>query len=202
MDAAPSLEHLLKRDGVIVIASLFVLWLLTWLYLATGAGLGMDAWDMTRLAVSPPSVGSDMTSGMPGMKMPTAAQAWSPEHWVLMVAMWWAMMIAMMSPSAAPTILLYARAHRHARSQGQLQATALSTGAFVVGYFLMWLVFSVAASALQYTLESKGIMSAIWMGSQVAWLSGTALIVIGGYQLSPLKNTCAKSLLPPAVESQ
>ena len=111
MDAAPSLERLLKRDGVIVIASLFVLWLLTWLYLATGAALGMDAWDMTRLAFSPQPVGTDVMSGMPGMKMPAAAPPWSPEHWLLMIAMWWAMMIAMMSPSAAPTILLYARAH-------------------------------------------------------------------------------------------
>jgi predicted metal-binding membrane protein len=31
-----------------------------------------------------------------------------------MIAMWWIMMIAMMTPSAAPTILLYARVHRHA----------------------------------------------------------------------------------------
>jgi len=199
MDAAPSLEHLLKRDGVIVIASLFVLWVLTWLYLATGAGLGMDVWDMTRLALSPQPVGTGVMSGMPGMKMPAAALAWSPEHWLLMVAMWWAMMIAMMSPSAAPTILLYARAHRHARSQGQLQATVLSTGAFVAGYFLVWLVFSVAASALQATLEHEGIMSTTWMGSQVRWLSGTALIVIGLYQLSPLKNTCLSHCRAPAA---
>ena len=39
-------------------------------------------------------------------------------HWLLVLAMWWVMMIAMMTPSAAPVILLYARATRHAQAGG------------------------------------------------------------------------------------
>ncbi|WP_292609385.1 DUF2182 domain-containing protein, partial [Mesorhizobium sp.] len=67
-----------------------------------------------------------------------------------MIAMWWVMMIAMMSPSAAPTILLYARVHRHALVQGQIQDKLAPTGVFMAGYLLVWLGFSVAATALHW----------------------------------------------------
>ncbi|WP_287285688.1 hypothetical protein [Mesorhizobium sp.] len=47
--------------------------LLAWLYIAAGAGLGMNAWEMSRLALFPhlqtPNMTSDMTSDMPGMDM-------------------------------------------------------------------------------------------------------------------------------------
>jgi len=205
MSALPSLERLLQRDGAITLASLFALWVLTWAYLASGAGLGMSAWDMTRLAllpqqhaVAPIPMSMSMPMPMAGMDMAAMATAWDLRTWGLMVAMWWAMMIAMMTPSAAPTILLYARVHRHALAQGQLQATRAPTGAFVAGYFLMWLAFSIAATALHQALESAEIISAMTMGSQVRWLSGTALIATGLYQLSPLKHACLSHCRAPA----
>ncbi len=126
------------------------------------------------------------------------ALAWDPVHWGLMVAMWWTMMIAMMTPSAAPTVLLYARVHRHAQAQGQVVATRPATVAFVAGYFLIWLSFSIAATAAHQALESAGIVSAMTMGSQVQWLSGTVLVVTGLYQLSPLKNACLSHCRAPA----
>ena len=60
-----------------------------------------------------------------------------------MIAMWWIMMIAMMTPSAAPTILLYARVHRHALAHSEVEGAALApTGAFAAGYLLVWLGFA------------------------------------------------------------
>src|SRR5207249_1622400 len=60
----------------------------------------------------------DTAAGMPGMAMDgigtgrmASAPAWSLGAWTPIIAMWWTMMIAMMSPSAAPTILIYARVH-------------------------------------------------------------------------------------------
>lgn len=199
--AVSSVEHLLKRDAAITIAGLIALWALTWAYLAAGAGLGMSAWDMTRMALLPnPPIEGAMPPmpAMPGMEMDSMPTAWDPRHWGLMVAMWWTMMIAMMTPSAAPTILLYARVHRHAQGQGQLAATRPPTVAFVAGYFLIWLAFSVAATAMHQALERAGIVSALTMGSQVPWLSGAALIVTGLYQLSPLKNSCLAHCRAPA----
>ena len=55
---------------------------------------------------------------------------WSPAHWLLVLAMWWVMMIAMMTPSAAPMILLYGRATRHAQAGGRLEHGVVPTAAF------------------------------------------------------------------------
>ncbi|HWU52302.1 MAG TPA: DUF2182 domain-containing protein [Tahibacter sp.] len=195
------LERVLRRDGIITVAGLFALWALTGVYVAAGAGLGMSAWAMTQLALLPYQPDVAATSAMPpmpGMDMGAMAPVWDSGHWALMIAMWWTMMVAMMTPSAAPTILLYARVQRQAQAQGQLTATGKSTAAFVAGYFFVWLVFSIAATVLHAWLESAGIVPASTMGSQVRWLSAAILILTGLYQLSPLKNTCLSHCRAPA----
>jgi predicted metal-binding membrane protein len=193
MVEAPALERLLKRDRAITLAGLAVLCALAWLYIVTGAGLGMSAWDMTTLALFPHQQAHDVMPDMPGMDMgATAAEwmAWGFGTWALIIAMWWIMMIAMMTPSATPTILLYARVHRHALAQGQVQDKLAPTGAFAAGYLLVWLGFAAVAATLHWTLERTGLVSAMMMGSQSRLLSGAVLIIAGLYQLSPLKNTC------------
>ncbi|MFI0848752.1 DUF2182 domain-containing protein [Mesorhizobium sp. IMUNJ 23232] len=209
------LERLLRRDRLVTVAGLAVLCVLAWLYIVTGAGLGMNAWEMTKLALFPhqQAAGTDMPgmdmSGMEmsGMDMPgmdmgamaTEAQAWGPTIWTLMIAMWWIMMIAMMSPSAAPTVLLYARVHRHALTERQSQDGLAPTGVFVAGYLLVWLGFSVAAAVLYWVLERGEIVSATTMGSGSRWLSAIVLITAGLYQLSPLKNACLSHCRAPAA---
>jgi predicted metal-binding membrane protein len=200
MDDASRLERLLKRDRFVTIAGLLALCVLAWLYIVAGAGLGMNAWEMTRLALFPHLQSAGMTAempgmdmsgmDMPGMDMATEPRVWEPAIWALMIAMWWIMMIAMMSPSAAPTVLLYARVHRHAFAQGQIQDKLAPTGVFVAGYLLVWLGFSVAAAALHWLLEREAFVSTTMMSSQSRWLSGVVLIAAGLYQLSPLKNAC------------
>jgi predicted metal-binding membrane protein len=193
MFEAPALERLLKRERVITLSGLAALCVLAWLYIVTGAGLGMSAWETTTLTLFPHQQAHDMTPGMPGMDMGTTAprwMAWGAATWVLIIAMWWFMMIAMMTPSAVPTILLYARVHRHALEQDQVQDKLAPTGAFAAGYLLVWLGFAAAAATLHWALERAGLVSAMMMGSQSRLLSGTVLITAGLYQLSPLKNTC------------
>ena len=79
---------------------------------------------------------------------PMAHGSWDLSKWALVIAMWWVMMVAMMSASAAPTILLYARVHRHAVAQIQLRQKAAPTGAFAAGYLMVWFGFSIAAAGL------------------------------------------------------
>jgi predicted metal-binding membrane protein len=193
MFEAPAFERLLKRDRVITLAGLTALCALAWLYIVTGAGLGMSAWEMTTLALVPHQHARDVMPSMPGMDMgPTAPMwmAWGFATWALMIAMWWIMMIAMMTPSATPTILLYALVYRHALVQGQIQDKLAPTGAFAAGYLLVWLGFAAAAATLHWALERAGLVSAMMMGSQSRLLSGAVLITTGLYQLSPLKNIC------------
>ncbi|RWC32133.1 MAG: DUF2182 domain-containing protein [Mesorhizobium sp.] len=214
MDGGSPLERLVRRDRVITIAGVVALCLLAWLYIVAGAGLGMNAWEMTRLALFPHQQTADMTSDMsgmdmsgmdmPGMDMSAMAmaaepRAWGAAIWALMIAMWWVMMIAMMAPSAAPTVLLYARVHRHALAQGQLQDKLAPTGVFMAGYLLVWLGFAVAATALHWLLEREAFVSATMMSSQSRWLSGIVLIAAGLYQLSPLKNACLSHCRAPTA---
>lgn len=198
----PMLERMLRRDRSVTLLSLSALCALTWVYVAMGAGLGMPAWEMTTLALLPhreamPAVGAMSTMAMPASGMGSMPVAWSPGYWALVIAMWWTMMIAMMAPSAAPAILLHARVQRHAQAQGRTDHAAAANGMFAAGYFLVWLAFSVAATALQLLLQHNGMLSTM-MGSQVQWLSGSLLLLTGLYQLSPLKNTCLSHCRSPA----
>jgi predicted metal-binding membrane protein len=209
------LERLLKRDRAITLAGLLLLCVLAWIYVVSGAGLGMSAWEMSgfslfphRIAAEPAPAMPDMSgmagmdmSGMEGMAMPESAPpppaAWSLGAWALIIAMWWIMMIAMMTPSAAPTVLLYARVHRHAATQDAAQDKLAPTGAFAAGYLLVWLGFAVAAALAHWALERVGLVSAM-MGSESRWLSAGVLIAAGLYQLSPLKGVCLSHCRAPA----
>jgi predicted metal-binding membrane protein len=201
MFEAPAFERLLKRDRVITLAGLAALCALAWLYIVTGAGLGVSTWEMTTLALFPNQQAHDVMPGMPGMDMGVMAPGQTTggfATWVLMIAMWWIMMIAMMTPSAAPTILLYARVHRHALAQDQVQEKLAPTGAFAAGYLLVWLGFAAVATTLHWALESTELVSAMMMGSRSRWLSGAVLITAGLYQLSTLKNICLTHCRAPA----
>jgi len=186
-------ERLLRRDRLVVVGGLALLTLLAWLYILAGAGMGMPAWHLISLSLFPHRFGEMAMGGMvmhPG--------AWSPGYGVVMLLMWWVMMIAMMTPSAAPMILLYARATRHAQDGGRLQPGAASTAAFAAGYLLVWLGFSIGATLLLWLLERAGVLSATRMASTGAWFSGGLLIAAGLYQFSPLKNVCLRVCRAPA----
>jgi predicted metal-binding membrane protein len=199
MPEAPAFEHLLRRDRIITLAGLVILCAMAWLYIVKGAGLGMSARQMTTLAFFPHEQVQDVMQGMPGMQVDAGRSAWGFATWALMIGMWWIMMIAMMTPSAAPTILLYARVHRSALARRQLRDEVAPIGAFAVGYLLIWLAFSVGVTALHYALERAGLVSTMTMGSRSRWLSGAVLIAAGLYQLSPLKNICLAQCRAPAA---
>jgi predicted metal-binding membrane protein len=212
----PALERLLRRDRTITLAGLVILCLLAWGYVLAGAGLGMNAWDMTVASLFPHTAhdlppANMPAMNMPGMKMPgmnmgdmsvapgsNAPSSWSVSTAALMVVMWWVMMIAMMSPSAAPTILLYARVHRHSAAQWQLVEGAAPTGAFLAGYLAVWLSFAVVATGVHALLEWTGLVSPRLMGSQSRWLSGSLLVAAGVYELSPLKRMCLAHCRAPS----
>lgn len=119
-----------------------------------------------------------------GMDMP---MAWTAQRILLMVAMWWVMMVAMMVPAAAPTVLLYARS-----------AQAPHSGAFLTGYLLCWLGFSIGAVALHYGLETAGHLAPTHMTVSSDWLAGAVLIAAGLYQFTPIKSACLRHCRSPA----
>ena len=97
------------------------------------------------------------------------------------VGVWLVMMAAMMLPSVAPTVALYARMTR--------QRSPISPLAFTTGYLLVWTAAGVAAFALAAGASALA-------GDTLAWdragkdLAAATLVAAAVYELTPLKNAC------------
>jgi predicted metal-binding membrane protein len=178
------LETLLKRDRLVIAAALTLLTGLAWWALLQGAGTGMSARAMTTLQFPPPRVAPS-----PG--------AWNGAYWLTMLAMWWIMMVAMMTPSAAPMILLHTRVARYGGHSAPGHALG-SGAAFAAGYLACWLGFSVIAVAVQFALETLGLLDGMTMWSVNAWLTGGLFLAAALYQLSPIKTACLDHCRSPA----
>jgi predicted metal-binding membrane protein len=122
---------------------------------------------------------------------------WSLLYWLIAFCMWAVMMVAMMLPSASPTVLLYANVVRHAERRSRGSRAAASIAAFACGYFSLWILFSLLAVVAQWALEQLGAMSAM-MSLRGALLAGGVLIAAGLYQLTPLKTACLRHCRGPA----
>jgi predicted metal-binding membrane protein len=104
----------------------------------------------------------------------------------------------MMTPSAAPAILLYGRVRRHAGGRAPDARRVAPTGVFAAGYLLAWLGLSAAAVLLQWALARAGLISPGIMASRSRWLSAGLLVAAGAYQLSPFQNLCLSHCRAPA----
>jgi predicted metal-binding membrane protein len=110
--------------------------------------------------------------------------------------MWWSMMVAMMAPSAAPMVLLYARVARTGGGAGPQPALG-RTGWFVAGYLSVWLGFSIAATLLQSGFERLAWLSPARMSAQSRGFAGGLLLAAGLYQLSPVRDFCLQRCRAP-----
>lgn len=182
---ATVVEALLRRERVIVLAGLLLITTLAWSWVLVGSGTGMSASHMTTWRFPPP-----LHDGM--------VESWTIGYAVVMFFMWWIMMIAMMTPSAAPLVLLYARAYRHEQRQGKLPDGAVPTFVFVLGYLLAWACFSLVATGLQWGLERAGFLHQMMMWSISPYFSAALLVAAGLYQFTPLKLACLQHCRSPA----
>ena len=168
------LQALLRQDRAIVLGGLVVVILLAWTYLLLGAGIEMDQMDMG------------------GGQIMLMAPPWTPSYAILVFLMWAIMMLAMMLPSATPTILLVATLARNRNPGGASPTAAL----FTLGYILVWTGFSVAATALQWGLDNAQMLSGEMATASTA-IAGAVLIAAGIYQWTPLKQACLRHCRSP-----
>lgn len=102
------------------------------------------------------------------------------------LAIWVAMMSAMMFPSASPMILMFAAVSAGKRRQAR---AFVPTWIFVSGYLLVWTLFGalayVAATAVDHVAARVP-----WLMDNGGRIGGLVLIIAGLYQLTPLKNVC------------
>ena len=153
-------------------------------YTANGVGMEMSAMDMTRMAGP---IGDPMAMGM--------ARAWTWEFALLVFLMWWIMMVAMMIPSAAPTLLLYTALKR--RGSERASATQLSL-IFLSGYLLVWGGFSLLATGAQWATEVSDLVDGPMMTLASRPAAGTILVLAGLFQFSSLKTACLTQCSSPA----
>ena len=191
------LETILRRDRAVVLGALGVVVLASWAYVLAG----MSAWEMSSLDLAlgraKPMPISEVSAGAMGDAMSAMATParWNLEYAGIMVSMWWVMMIAMMVPSAAPMILLYAAVARRQRENGS--DALLPTGIFAWGYVAVWGFFSVIAAALQWGFEAAGILSPMMMNSTSLLFAAAILVAAGLYQLTPAKQACLRHCRGP-----
>ena len=122
-----SLESILRRDRGVVLAGVVGVAAVAWgytVYLAWGMGGGM-------------AMGTSLA-------MPQTA-AWGAVDFALMFVMWAVMMVAMMVPTAAPMILVFAKVNRTRRDQ---QRPFIPTGVFLSGYVIIWSGFALLATVV------------------------------------------------------
>jgi predicted metal-binding membrane protein len=171
-DGRTLLESALKHERVVTATLIVVIPLICWTWIALmaqdmyGTMLGPSAWMMTA--------------------------EWDAPHLLLLWAMWAVMMTAMMLPSAAPLVLLYAGALR-ASGDGRVGG---KTYALAAGYVLVWALFSVAATVLQRLLSTALVLTPM-MEPSTSGVAAVLLAIAGLYQLTPLKAACLRVCRSP-----
>jgi len=168
-------ETVLRRDRIVVLSGLALIVALSWAYIVS---LASDTQNM--------DVAMEMA-------MPQMQEAWGIPDFALTFVMWAVMMVAMMTPSAAPMILMFAGINRRRQNQ---QVTYVPTSVFLMGYLVVWAAFSVLATAAQWGLHAASLLSPT-MVSTSPLLGGILLLVAGIYQWTPLKHACLSKCRSP-----
>jgi predicted metal-binding membrane protein len=161
----------------------------------------------------PPPLPALIQLGLIGALLVLAAVAWAitgdqmagmdagpgtdPGSLGFFLGVWVVMMAAMMFPSIAPMVLMFARIQEGRRDREAEAPTGLTT-LFVGGYLVSW----AAAGLLGYALFELGRAA---FGSTFAWsnagpyLAGAIIVAAAVYQLTPLKDVCLRNCRSPLM---
>jgi predicted metal-binding membrane protein len=103
------------------------------------------------------------------------------------------MMVAMMTPSAAPMILTFATLNRRRRAQ---EGPFVPTTVFVLGYLLVWGGFSVVATLAHWGFHTAALLSPMLVSTSPI-VGGLLLLAAGLFQWTPLKSTYLRQCRSP-----
>jgi predicted metal-binding membrane protein len=196
LENKPNLSTVLEKDNLIVYLSIILIIIITGVYTIFGIGMPMSAIEMTKMSgifSIPSSMDMDMNMGSNNMNM-DMNMGWSFSMAISMFLMWWLMMIAMMTPSAAPTLLLF---HNLKRIGSERNKALYYTYFFLSGYLIVWAIFSLIACILHKFFDNSSITDIGMMQIRSIQFSGTLLIAAGIYQFTPLKNACLEKCRTP-----
>ena len=111
------------------------------------------------------------------------------------LGVWVVMMAAMMFPSIAPMVIMYARIQEGKRERQQSSPVG-ATAIFVVGYLVAWATAGLAGYLIFDGVRSLDIGFLAWdeAGPHVA---GGVIAAAAVYQLTPLKDVCLRHCRDP-----
>ncbi len=180
------------KDRMVVYIGVLIVLLVSWFYI-----IGMG-WHMNTLPFS-----ENTTMNMPMDKpmsmdkdvgflgsvlswMPPMHGAWQAYDFLLLFLMWSVMMIAMMTPSILPMLMLFTTLNSKKKSQGE---EVSSTLILLLGYLSSWIIFSLFITFPQYFMHKSGLLNPMMEPTHV-YLGATVLIIAGIYQFTPWKDAC------------
>ena len=161
--APPALPATVARQRNLILAALLALAAAGWIVFLTRSRDGM---------MMGHGMGPDLTMG---------------GSWPLFLAMWVAMMVAMMFPAAAPMVLFYGRMRR---------SDPPSIALFTASYIVLWFVFGALAYLVSAAVET-GASRSEWIAMNWGRAGGALLVLAGIYQLTPLKEACLRQCRSP-----
>ena len=173
----------LWRDRIIIALALSLLTASAWSYLLwLSADMSMGGMDMDDFRMIPSGMGLMMPAGAP----------WRAMEFVFVFAMWTVMTVGMMTPWAAPMILMYARVGRQTEAEAPLIATVW----FSIGYFFAWIAFALFATLVQWALERAALLDSRMASTSIV-IGGLLFVAAGTYQWTQLKDICLARIQDP-----
>ncbi|MDP3279582.1 MAG: DUF2182 domain-containing protein [Nitrosomonas sp.] len=164
---------LMPKNQLAIWIALLTVIAVAWFYLF------YQNWQMTSLPMS--------EMWMP----PSETFAWQWMDFGLTYLMWAVMMAAMMLPSVIPMILVYAKI-----CQQRKQTINPFVPLFSMAYLLVWMVFSIVLTLLQWQMHGLHFLSPM-MDNQNEIIAAAIFIFAGIYQFTPLKNSFLQNCRSP-----
>ena len=184
------------KDRMIVYVGVASIILVSWAYI-----IGMG-WHMGTLPFSEPMQMDMKTMDMDKMDMamdnqgglinslitwmPPSQGAWLSSDFFLLFLMWSVMMIAMMTPSILPMVMLFTAINEKNKTQNKPYASPFN---LLFGYLLSWILFSFVITLPQYSMHQAELLNPM-MEPTHAYVGALFLILAGLYQFTPFKDAC------------
>jgi predicted metal-binding membrane protein len=151
--------------------------------MSAGGGMGMDGGGMDS---------GSMDSGS-GMAVDSGSALTMGMGAALYIGLWGLMMVAIMFPSAAPMILMFARVQASRSEKGQ---PYVPTWIFTSAYLALWVATGVVAYVLAVGADALA-QGSPWLMENGARIGGALLVAAGIYQLTPAKEVCLEKCRSP-----
>jgi predicted metal-binding membrane protein len=118
---------------------------------------------------------------------------WDHSDIFMLFIMWTIMMAGMMLPSAIPVVLWVDKLNQQRKARG---ANYTHSFYFVLGYLIVWTLYSLLLTAIQYWLHQQALLT-LMMDSANLYFSSFLLIAAGIYQGTSYKENCLQLCRSP-----